>query len=410
VSTGTNQTFGQVYNQRIVLDVIRLHGPISRADLARRTNLAFQTVSNLVKDLAERRLVLEKGQRKGGRGQPPTLLELNPEGAFAVGFELDRDHLTGVLVNLAGTVLARAHRELDYPTPDEALGLMGEMTEGFLREHEPPRSRLWGVGVGVPGPLHIAEGSVESTVNPSIVNPLDFPGWTEVPVSERLGALTGLPVYLENDATAAAIGERWYGVGQESGHFFYVYLGRGLGGGLVLAERPYHGFGGNAGELGSIYVPSEGGRTRLADAFSLRSLYERLAREGVRVSRPSELAPLYAAGHPVLSAWLERAAQQLAPALNAVEALLDPEVIVFGGKWPAAMTDGLLRHLKELLPAFAQPKPYAPALRRAQVGEDAGALGVATLPIHWTLAPRPELLLKRGGEVWAETAPLAGRG
>lgn len=410
MSTGTNQTFGQVYNQRIVLDAIRLHGPISRADLAKRTNLAFQTVSNITKNLAERRLVLEKGQRKGGRGQPPTLLELNPEGAFAVGFELDRDHLTGVLVNLAGTVLARAHRELDYPTPDEALELMGEMTGGFLREHEPPRARLWGVGVGVPGPLHIAEGSVDSTVNPSIVNPLDFPGWTEVPVSERLGALTGLPVYLENDATAAAIGERWYGVGRESGHFFYVYLGRGLGGGMVLAERPYHGFGGNAGELGSIYVRGEGGFARLADAFSLRFLYERLAREGVSVSRPSELAPLYAAGQPVLLAWLETAAQQLAPALNAVEALLDPEVVVFGGKWPPAMTDHLLSLLKELLPTFAQPKPYAPTLRRAQAGEDAGALGVATLPIHWTLAPRQELLFKGSGETWAETAALAGGG
>ena len=119
--TGTNLVYTKKYNLRIVHEVIRVHGPLSRADVARHTQLSVQTVSNLVKELLELRLVQEGGRRSEGRGAPSTELTINPDGAYAIGLDLDRDHLTGVLVDLAGHVRQRMHMEIATPSlPDEA--------------------------------------------------------------------------------------------------------------------------------------------------------------------------------------------------------------------------------------------------------------------------------------------------
>src|SRR6188474_3664704 len=124
VLTGTNLVYTKKYNLRIVHEVIRVHGPLSRADVARHTELSVQTVSNLVKELLALRLVQEGGRRSEGRGAPSTELTINPDGAFAVGLDLDRDHLTGVLVDLAGQVRQRMHMEVQTPSATEVLDLM----------------------------------------------------------------------------------------------------------------------------------------------------------------------------------------------------------------------------------------------------------------------------------------------
>jgi hypothetical protein len=115
--TGTNLTYTKEYNLRIVHEVIRVFGPISRASIARKTELTVQTVSNLTKELLSLGLIYEAERRTGGRGAPSTALALNPDGAFALGLDFDRDHLTGVLVDLAGQVRQRVHLELDSPSP-----------------------------------------------------------------------------------------------------------------------------------------------------------------------------------------------------------------------------------------------------------------------------------------------------
>src|SRR5215211_3211292 len=109
VLTGTNLVYTKKYNLRIVHEVIRVYGPLSRADIARHTELSVQTISNLVKELIDLRLVYEGGRKSEGRGAPSTYLSINPDGAYAVGLDLDRDHLTGVLVDLAGNVRHRVH-------------------------------------------------------------------------------------------------------------------------------------------------------------------------------------------------------------------------------------------------------------------------------------------------------------
>jgi len=385
----------QAYNQRMVLEMVRLHGPLSRADIARQVSLTKQTVSNIVGELISQGLVVETSQRQSRKGgKPATDLEINPEGAFTVGLALGRDRLSGVLVNLAGIVRARVRYDLEFPSPDETVRLMGEATRRLTEGQDIPSERLWGVGVGVPGPLDTRSGNV--------VSPPNFPGWEEVPIVDLLRAHTGHPIYLENNATAAAIGETWYGVGRYVRTFFYVFFGIGLGGGLIISGEPYRGASGNAGAFGNTPVVSFGGggtyvgAARLEDYVSLSALSRQLGGQDFKIPNYAELGALCKRGHPPLMTWLRVAARYLAPALANIENTFDPEAVVFGGRLPESLIGELIREVERLLPRFRLPgKTQVPKLVAAQSGEDAAALGVATLPIHEALTPNHEVLLGR---------------
>lgn len=401
--TGTNLVYTKKYNLRIVHEVIRLYGPLSRADVARHTELSVQTVSNLVKELLALRLVREGGRKNEGRGAPSTSLTINPDGAYAIGLDLDRDHLTGVLVDLAGKVRQREHIDVATPSSAEVLDLMCGMVETLAARQGLGLDELAGLGVGVPGPMHRGENGVGYLVNPKA-----FPGWHDIPLESWLHERLRMPVYLENNATAAALGERWYGSGQRIGTFFYIYVGSGLGGGIIMNGQPYQGFSGNAGEIG--YLPTDLSRDPDAATmdddphvglhFNLPRLYERLRRGGTDVGTLEELDRLMAEGHPGLLEWLDDAADHLAALVLAIEYILDPEAICFGGRLSDRILGGLMERVAALLPLRrARGKSSVPRHLLATAGVDAGALGVATLPIYEIFAPAPRVLLKQRREL-----------
>lgn len=393
--TGTNLVYTKQYNLRIVHEVIRLFGPVSRAEIARHTDLTGQTISNLVRELLSLRLINEGARRTEGRGAPSTALAINPDGMYAIGLDLDVDHLTGVLVDLAGTVRQRVHIQLDVPTPDEALDLMAQTATTLMERQGLAHERVSGVGVGVPGPMHLAEDG-----SGYLVRPKAFPGWHDVPLAALLRARLGIPVYLENNATAAAVGERWYGGGQQLGTFFYIYFGSGLGGGVVMRGRPYEGFTGNAGEIG--YLPtvlagdSAGDASHVGLHFNMPRLYEALRRDGADARTLEDLDGLLAGGHPRLLQWLDDAADHLTGLVLAIEYLIDPEAIFFGGRLPNRILEGLMQRVALHLPArHIGGKTTAPRHLLAMAGVDGAALGVATLPIYELFAPAPQVLLKQ---------------
>jgi endoglucanase len=288
--TGSNLLQTKQFNLRIVHETIRLHGPLSRADVARHTALTGQTVSNLVRELIDLGLVLESARRSEGRGAPSTDLAVNPEGAFAIGIDFNREHVTGVLVDLSGAVRQRVAHEVDFPTPAETLDLMTDMTESLIASQGIARDRVRGVGIGVPG-LMLPAPSGEGYV----VAPTAFPGWHDVPLAAWLEQRIGLPVLLENNATAAAVGERWYGAGRQFDTFFYVFLGSGLGGGLIVNGRPYGGATGNAGEIAYLPPrldadPVDGDHA--GSRFYLPFLLEQLRAAGAPARTIADLGPL----------------------------------------------------------------------------------------------------------------------
>jgi predicted NBD/HSP70 family sugar kinase len=399
VHTGTNLVYTKKYNLRIVHEVIRVFGPVSRADIARHTELSVQTISNLVKELLSLRLVKEGARRTEGRGAPSTSLTLDPDGTYAIGLDLDRDHLTAVLVDLAGAVRQRVHIDLDSPSPEAALELMVETASTLMAREGLRADQVAGVGVGVPGPMHRAPDG-----NGYLVNPKAFPGWQDIPLASQLEARLGVPIILENNATAAAVGEHWYGAGRQNGTFFYIYLGSGLGGGLVMHGQPFVGFTGNAGEIGYLSsslsgVPpasEDGDAAHVGQLFSMSRLYQSLRLDGVSVRRLEDLDDLLTEGHPSLLRWMDTAADHLTGLVLAVEYVLDPQAICFGGRLPARIVAGLMQRVARQLPERrVSGKATWPQHLLATAGVDAAALGVATLPIYEIFAPAPRVLLKQ---------------
>ena len=409
--TGTNLVYTKQYNLRIVLEVIRLFGPLSRADVARHTELTGQTISNLVRELLAHGLVHEVAKRSEGRGAPSTSLAINPNGSFALGLDLDRDHLTGVIVDLAGVVRQRIHVELDFPTPTDALELMTRTVDSLIERQDVDRSRISGLGVGVPGPMHMASGSTSY-----LVNPKSFPGWHDIPLAAWLQERLQMPVFLENNATAAAVGERWYGAGQQLGTFFYIYFGSGLGGGLIMEGRPYEGFTGNAGEIG--YMPTGlAGDAPNDEAphvglhFNMSRLYAELRQDGAEAQTLEDLDGLLRSNHPRLLRWMDAAAHHLTGLVLAVEYIIDPEAIFFGGRLPNTVLEGLMERVAQQLPLRRiVGKTSSPRLLLARAGVDAAALGVATLPTYEFLAPAPQVLLKQRNRAIAGLRMMSSTG
>lgn len=393
---GTNLQYANSFNIRIVIEAIRLYGPVSRGEVAKRTQLTAQTVTNITKKLLAGNLIIEGDRVQEGRGAPSILLKLNKDAAFSIGLDLDKDHLTGVLIDLDGNMRQRISKPLKFPRSEEAMELMKDLVHQLITLEGIPSDMIWGVGVGLPGPMVISKGSVLQ----NMVNPQCLPGWENVPVVKLLQEKLNLPVYLENNASAAAIGERWYGTGKHINNFFYIYIGAGLGGGLFINGQHHSGANGNAGELG--YVPifqngiekSSELKPHLGEYFDLALLNERLDKEGEEIRAIEDVERLFETKNQTVLDWYQKGAEKLVPLLLSIEYLIDPEVIFVGGRLPEVVLIAILEKIEKELPELRiYKKPEGPDIRRSTAGIDAGALGVATLPLYATFAPIPKFIM-----------------
>ena len=375
---GSNSGLAASHNQAVILRTIRWHAPISRTELAARSGLSKQAVARITEKLIDDGLVVEARRRYGMRGQPAIELEINPEGCFAVGVGFGRDHLTIVAVDAHGTVRDRIHRETRYMLPDEFFAEMKDALKTFRRRHAIDEARLAGIGVAIPDWL----GEI-----PFIGMPEAYKTWRSVDVRERFARITPHPILIDNDATAAAIGELTYGLGVEIRSFFYIFFGSGLGGGLVLDGACYHGTTGISGEIGWLPVTlpdaPAGQRVQpLGQVVSLFILYDYLASHGIAVERPQDLLSLDARGRRLLSQWLRMAAGHIAEAAIDIGLLINPDAVLIGGRIPVTLLDELLGYVREALSRDLRPTPR---IHRAAGSEDAAALGAATMPLSHAL-------------------------
>ncbi|WP_031296423.1 ROK family transcriptional regulator [Pseudogulbenkiania ferrooxidans] len=388
--SGTNLEYARSHNRRAVLETVRLNGQLTRADLARLTALTPQTVSNIAAELLDAGMLLA-GQplREGARGQPAIPLTLNPDGAYAVGMQLDHQMLVALALDLSGRVRVRLEAPVSRPSPDEALPLISDLLQRLRRESSLDWGRLLGLGLVMPGPFGV-EGMTS-------VGPTTLPGWEGVDAAGLERAL-GLPVLLEKDATAAAIGERLYGMASELRNFVYLFIGAGLGAGLFLDGRLYTGGRRNAGEAGHMMVvpagrPCDcGNRGCLERYVSLQALYEELGIAGGPLATPEHLAArgIDAAGER----WLDAAAGPLRQAINILESMLDIDAVVLGGLLPPVWQEALMARLHPL--PLSVRSSSGERVRQGSAGRDVVALGAAALLVFDEFNPQYEVLLKGG--------------
>lgn len=398
--SGTNGPRVGSYNRIVVLDTIRESGGISRVELSTRTGLTQQTVSNIVRRLVAEHLVIESGQVQGDMGKPRTVLEVNHRAYHAVGVHIDPKAITCVVVDLSGHVVARATSQ---PSPNSRpTTVANHVVRGVelaVRRSGVERDSLIGVGIAAPGAIDRDAGEV--------IGPPNLPGWGRVPLRDAVAERVGLPVLLDNDSTAAAIGERWVGGAERGGSFAFIYLGTGVGCGLILANQIYRGESGNAGEFGHLSIDINGrqchcGNRGCLEAYISPAALNEELRARDHESRTAsgadldwaDLASAIDAGDDVVLAVVSEAAERLSDAAVSLVNLFDIKRLVIGGRG----INGLVDLFRDAVAEHVNARSIARDTRSISVeasvvGEDVGAIGAASLVLHGSYAPHLSVLL-----------------
>ncbi|WP_428965472.1 ROK family transcriptional regulator [Micromonospora fluostatini] len=377
----------RVANRAVVLRHVRVHAPCSRADIAARTGLNKATVSSLVSELIERRLVRETGLTENRIGRPATMLVLDGEPYAAVGMEVRADELVVVAVDLAGNRLLtwrRAFTPTDSPT-DTVRVLATLARRAVARITEQDRTVL-GLTVGVPG-LVDAAGAVP------LATPL---GWRDVALAAELRAALGdpepgYPVTVDNEANLAVLAEHRHGRHAGTPDLVHLTGGIGVGAGVISAGRLLRGGRGLAGEIGHLPLDPGGpvcacGRAGCVEAFVglpavVRRLLPDTAQEGPVTDYLPELDRIQALarqGDPRVRAGLTEVGRRLGHAVSLVVNLVDPEVVLVGGHFAALSTWLLPPAREELAGRAIAPDAGGLRLDASVLGATATALGGAT--------------------------------
>ncbi len=376
---GSNAERSRHHNRQAVLGQIHHAGTMGRAEIARMLSLSTQAVSNIIADLTDDGMLIEKGRRSVGRGLPAVQYAVNPNGAFALGIEVRPDAVFAALLDMQGRVVMTERKSLSDAHPDAVLRTVTAMRDAAMTAQPSARKRLLGAGIVMPGPFGRTGIAGRGT---------DLPGWQQVDARALFAAALELPIEVGNDANAAALAERIAGAAQGLTTYAYFYFGAGLGLGLVSGGRLLHGAFGNAGEIGHIPLRTAQGTVPLESALSRLSVQRHMAQAGKTADDIETLDHLYAATDPDLTAWLASAAFALDHAVAIVENLFDPQTIILGGAMPATILDHLVAHtnLPTLSVANRSDRTQARLIAGAS-GRMTATLGAAALVLNRTLTP-----------------------
>lgn len=389
---GSSQGGLRQYNERVVLQAIRLHGPLPGAELARLTHLTAQTISLITKRLLDDGLLLKGEPVRGKVGQPSVPLALNPAGAFAVGIKIGRRSVDVLLVDFVGAVRERWSLDYRYPDPDQLLAEIGRrLAEIRASLDDDSAARVQGVGIALPFSL----GGWQTL--------LDMPAevaarWPQTDLRAEVAALTDWPVQLMKDTAAACVAELVAGRGRSTPSFLYVFVDTFIGGGLVLDSHLRAGLHGNAGAIGSLPLArsADDGSPppQLLNLASLVKLERRYTAAGLDIGAVADERALQAPWRAHTEAWLAEAGSAIAFAVNATSCVLDLDSVILDGSFSRALQAALIAAVERAFAGYSWEGTQRPPLVPGSIGSDARAIGGALLPLYANFAPDRDLFLK----------------
>lgn len=403
---GSSQGGLRQYNERVLLQAIRLQGALPGAELARITQLTAQTVSIITKRLEADGLLLRGTPQRGKVGQPSVPLSLNPDGAFAVGIKVGRRSFDMLLVDFTGAVRRRWALDYRYPAPGPVLAQIGERLAEIRALLSPAEyARVQGVGIAVP--LNLGGWQTLLEMPPEVAAQ-----WPAIDLRAEVAALTDLPVALVKDTAAACVAELVAGRGRSIQSFLYIFVDTFVGGGLVLDSHLRAGLHGNAGAIGSLplaLAAAGRGRARgngtglaappqLLSVASLLNLEQLFLAAGLDLTAVADARALQVPWLAHTEAWLADAAAALALAVNSAACLLDLESVILDGSCSRELQAALQARLGLALDRYSWEGVTRPAVLAGTIGSDARALGGALLPLYANFAPDRDLFLKIAAE------------
>ncbi|MFN4154818.1 MAG: ROK family protein [Paracoccaceae bacterium] len=376
VLRGTNQSGMRAQNERLVLTLVRQHGALAKSDIARITGLSAQTVSVIMRALEQDGLLMRGEPQRGRIGQPSIPMSLAPDGAYFFGLKIGRRSADLTLVDFLGRVVRLERKVYRYPTPGAVVDFVATTLPRLIADlPAAARTRIGGLGVAMPFQLW---NWVQSLGAPQA----EMDAWRSRDIQAELAALSGLPVFVQNDATAACGAELVFGTGDRPKDFLYFYFGTFIGGGLVLNGQLFTGRSGNAAGVGPIPVLGPDGKMRrLLDVASMSVLADAMEAAG----EPSDhLWAQHLEWHvspPVLNAWMDGAASGLAHAILSAAALIELEAVLIDGWMPERIRAELTARTDAALHRLDLAGIDAPAVLQGTVGANARVLGAAAIPL-----------------------------
>jgi predicted NBD/HSP70 family sugar kinase len=373
---GSNQSGMRAHNERLVLSLVRQHDGLAKSDIARITGLSAQTVSVIMRALEQDGLLLRGEPVRGRIGQPSIPMHLNPDGAFFLGLKIGRRSADLTLVDFQGQVRGTQRMIYKYPTPGAVVAFVARAWPELVTTLPPAaRDRISGMGVAMPFQLW-------SWVQLIGAPQSEMDAWRDRDIQAELATLTGMPVYVQNDATSACGAELVFGTGEKPRDFLYFYFGYFIGGGLVLNGQVFLGRSGNAAGVGPLPVPGPDGRMRrLFASASMSKLAEAMEAAGESSDHLWERPDHWTVSEGVLSAWMDSAAEGLAWAAFSAAALIEIEAVLIDGWMPVEVRAEITRRTHAALHRLELDGIDPPQIREGTLGAQARSLGAAAIPL-----------------------------
>ncbi|HWO78403.1 MAG TPA: ROK family transcriptional regulator [Bacillus sp. (in: firmicutes)] len=247
-----NQFVVKKGNKSLVLETIINSSPISRADIAQRTGLNKGTVSSLVSELLDEKLITESGPGESSGGRRPVMLLFNQDAGYSIGIDLGVNYLLGILTDLQGNIYCERKIYYNQLSFEEIESKLYETIDHLIASAPSSPYGIIGIGVGVPGTV---SNTGEILLAPNL-------GWKNVEFKKILESKYNIPIIIENEANAGAYGEKKFGAGKNSEDIVYVSAGIGIGVGLILNGKLYKGSNGFSGEMGHMTIQANGLKCR----------------------------------------------------------------------------------------------------------------------------------------------------
>lgn len=384
-------------NRSTVLNVIRKYGPISRTEIAAKTHLTLTAVSKIVTELQLAGLIWDAGTANPNGGRKAVLLRINSQARWAVGVNVGYSRIYTVLTDLEGRIFARHARPNNgLGSPDEILNYVAGTVESLIAENGVEKEKVIAMGVGIPGLVDTANGI--SVFSPNL-------NWHQVPVREFLERRLGLRVIVDNDVRAATLGERWHGAGKGHKTLVGLFVGTGIGAGLVIDGKLHYGATESAGEIGHTMVVTDGptcscGNKGCLEAVASGRAIANRAKAAIRKGEDGGEGVLRMAGgrlEDVTAEHVSQAAREgnvlalrimqdtgrfLGIGVSILCNILNPEAVILGGG-VARSADLFLPSLKTALEMHTmEGRGREVKVVIGKLGADAGPLGAATLVLR----------------------------
>ncbi|PCK78173.1 ROK family protein [Rhizobium sophoriradicis] len=352
-------------NERRLVELIFKNRGVARVDLAQLSGMTGASVTRLIGGLLDLGLVSEEPDRSGAQGQPRRLLQLRASRFFAAGVTFSVARMEVVIIDLGGSILATRTLEVMTGRPIEVAEAAQAAVDEMLVELAIQKSDLVSIGVSLPGNFGTASNLLKA-------HPF-FPAFEDARAMEAFRGAFDTPCHVENDGTAAALGEYVFASDAADDPLFFIHIGHGVGGGAVIDGRPYRGANGNACLPGVLYPydqPRPSGQDLLAT----------LKAAGFHLRDFDDMASMPAAADAVVSDWAARAGNQLRQAVRTATAFFDPARIVVGGRLPSELNERLVETiLSEPIKGPSRGLTIAPVFA-SHLGPQAGAVGAGCVP------------------------------